>query len=239
MKIAIMGDSISEGIGSKKVNYAKILASKYKVKNFALTGTTTEYALDIINDIIEYKPDIVILFYGNVDALPRVKSNTYIYKKIIPKRYKGLGMFDPRALYTSNYYKRIAQKVDSVFRYNLKNTLIKLQGYEQWINIEQFEINYEKLLKIFKNQNIEVITLGNVPISERYFNNATNEYIKYSSIIESLSKKYQYNFINTYKELKKYNLKDIFLFDLYHPNKKGYEIIASLIDDKIKLLYKK
>ena len=81
--------------------------------------------------------------------------------------------------------------------------------------------------------------MGNVPISERYFNNATNEYIKYSSIIERLSKKYQYNFINTYKELKKYNLKDIFLFDLYHPNKKGYEIIASLIDDKIKLLYKK
>lgn len=233
MKIAIMGDSISEGIGSKKINYAKILGKDYQVKNFALTGTTTEYALDIIENVIDYNPYIVILFYGNVDALPRVKSNTWIYRNIIPKRYKGLGMLDPRALYSSKYYKKIFQILDSEFRYRLKNLLIKLQGYEQWVNIDKFKVNYNEILKKLSSNNIKVITLSNVPISEHYFNNANMEYNKYNCIIEELSNKYNYKFINLYTHLEQNQIKDIFLKDLYHPNELGYEIISDLIKNEI------
>lgn len=234
MKIAIMGDSISQGIGSKKINYAKILEKDYQVNNFALTGTTTKYALDIIEDVIDYNPNLVILFYGNVDALPRVKSNTWVYKNIIPKRYKGLGMFDPRALYTSKLYKKIFQIIDSQFRYRLKNLLIKLQGYEQWVKIDEFKINYDEILNKLISNDIKVITISNVPIDENYFNNANKEYKKYNTIIKDLSNKYNCNFINLDLDLDKNNLKNIFLKDLYHPNQLGYEIISDLINREIK-----
>lgn len=231
MKIAVMGDSISQGIGSKKINYAKILEKKYIVKNFALTGTTTEYGLEIIDNIVNFGPDLVILFYGNVDALPRVKSNTCFYSKIMPKRYKQLGMLDPRALYSSNKIKRIPQRLDSEFRYRLKNLLVRVQGYEQWVNIHDFEKNYKSILEKLLENNIKVITISNVPICERYFKNSNYEYRKYNNVIKELSYKYNCRFINLYSILSKYN--DVFLDDLYHPNKKGYEIIASLIEKEI------
>lgn len=235
MKVIILGDSISEGIGSKKVNYCKILESRLPNLNFsnlALTGTTITYCQTIMKDVLDIKPDIVIMFYGNVDALPRVKENTFVYK-CIPKRYKGLGMMDPRALYTSRKKKRFIQKIDSFIRYKMKNTIIKYQGYTQWTPAKEFKEKYDQILSIFKKNGINVITISNVPISEKYFNHANLEYKNYNHIIEGLSNKYEYEYINLYKELSGYKLNEVFLHDLYHPNKYGYEIISDLITEKI------
>ncbi|MDU7726405.1 MAG: SGNH/GDSL hydrolase family protein [Clostridium perfringens] len=233
MKIAIMGDSISQGIGSKKINYSKFLSEKYLVKNFALTGTTIEYGKRIINNVIEYKPDIVILFYGNVDALPRVKTDTYIYKKILPNRYKKLGMLDPRALYSSDIKKKIIQVIDSNFRYRFKNFLVKYQGYEQWVSIDKFEENYKFVLSELKKKNINVICTSNILISEKYFKYANKEYLKYNQIIKKLSNNFDAIFIDLYNELAKYNSKEIFLNDLYHPNEEGYKLISEIFINKI------
>lgn len=230
MKIAIMGDSISQGIGSKKINYSDILSNNHEVKNFALTGTTTEYAIEIIDSVLKYEPDVVILFYGNVDALPRVKTNTLIYKKIIPKRYKRLGMLDPRALYTSNKFKKIFQKFDSNLRFRLKNFLINKQGYEQWVCLESFKKNYDIILNKLKKRKIKVITISNVPISEKYFNYATEEYLKYNSVIKELSIRYNAKFIDLYYEFKDFDLEKIFLYDLYHFNLNGYKILSEFIE---------
>ena len=111
--------------------------------------------------------------------------------------------------------------------------MIKLQGYEQWVNIDKFKVNYNEILKKLSSNNIKVITLSNVPISEHYFNNANMEYNKYNCIIEELSNKYNYKFINLYTHLEQNQIKDIFLKDLYHPNELGYEIISDLIKNEI------
>ena len=55
MKIAIFGDSISEGIGSRKYNYAKELEKIMKsdnnieIYNYSYTGTTINYIFSLNN----------------------------------------------------------------------------------------------------------------------------------------------------------------------------------------------
>ena len=83
IKIAVVGDSITQGIGSKKINYVEImktdLGRNFSIKNYGLTGTTIKYAYEIIEEINEYNPDIVVLSYGNVDAQirPNIKKNRF------------------------------------------------------------------------------------------------------------------------------------------------------------------
>ena len=110
MKIAILGDSISEGLGSKKINYVrplfeyleeKLPTEQIEIGNYSKTGKTIHYALDIIDDVNSFNPDVVIIMCGIVDAMirpnPSHKPNFYW---LVPKRYRGNGMLHPRPFYS-------------------------------------------------------------------------------------------------------------------------------------------
>lgn len=241
MKIAILGDSISEGIGRKKINYSKYINIKNKnniIINKSLTGTTIRYGIDIIKELVEQKIDYIVIFYGNVDALPRPKKDKLLYK-LLPKRYKKLGMLDPRALYSSNKRKCFFQKIDSFTRYNIKKILIKMYGYEQFLDIEEFEKLYEQSVQICINNGIKLILISTVPMSEKYFPHANYEYCRYNKVIENIANKYDLEYVNIYEKFKEYDAKLIYLHDLYHPNELGYQIIANSINDSLKNMEKK
>ena len=70
-RIVLLGDSITQGLGSQKVNFTselEALRQDDEIINMALTGTTIKYACDNVKDILAAKPDMVIILYGNVDA---------------------------------------------------------------------------------------------------------------------------------------------------------------------------
>lgn len=55
-KVLLLGDSITEGIGSKKINYEDILKKrfrKYRIINYSLTGTTINYINSLLNNMSE------------------------------------------------------------------------------------------------------------------------------------------------------------------------------------------
>lgn len=241
MKIAILGDSISEGIGSKKVNYAEVINSKLDnciIKNYAVTGTTISYVHEIKREIIDFNPDYIIVFYGNVDAMPRVniKSKINLYN-LLPNRYKRNGMLNPRALYTKKKPKRYFQIIDSIFRTNINKILIKIQGYYQWVNIEDFRLKYENFIQEFSET--KLILISTVTIDERWFPFCDQEYKKYNKVINTLAKKYNCEFIDIYNIFSNYSYKEVYLSDNFHPNKNGYNIIANEIITKLKAIESK
>lgn len=97
IKIAIIGDSISSGLGKKKINFETPLKQQLKEKhklnceiyNFSKTGSTVEYIKNVLMDVKQIRPDIVVINIGNVDALVRPRRDDKIWK-LIPKRYKKM-----------------------------------------------------------------------------------------------------------------------------------------------------
>lgn len=237
MKIILLGDSITEGIGSRKVNFAPYLEQAIKgsqVINLGKSGTTIDYAITKIDEINNHNPDITVVFYGQVDALTRVKSNTWIYG-LIPKRYKGPGMFDPRALFTRKQSKKVFQKIDSFFRYNLKKFLISVQGYEQWNTLDEFEKKYDYLIKNILDHSTQIICLSTVSIKDKYFPYCNREFKKYNEVIFNISQKHNCTFLDIYKELDNVDKEIYYYEDYYHPNEKGYKLIAEKILSNIEL----
>ena len=133
IKIAILGDSISEGLGSKKYNYISAMQETLaqrgivsEVRNFARTGTTIEYALGIEADVKTFSPDYILVFYGNVEAIirPDLRKKTFV-TKILPRRYRKIFMLDPRPFYSKTKWKSIIQHMDSNFRFFLKALVLR------------------------------------------------------------------------------------------------------------------
>ena len=237
MKIAILDDSIGEGIGRKKYNYENVIETKIEeaeVKNFSMTGTTINYAIEIISEINLFNPDLIIVGYGNVDAMvrPRINKKNGLYK-FLPKRYKKNGMLDPRAFISKTWHKAVFQKFESFIRNNIKKILMKTEGTYSWVEINEFEKKYKLFIDNVNNKNRKILMLSTVTISENFFPKSPKNFRLYNEVIKKIAKEKNLTFIDLYSALKKYPAELIYGNDSFHPNKSGYEIIANILIDKI------
>ncbi|HHD2408609.1 TPA: SGNH/GDSL hydrolase family protein [Clostridium perfringens] len=243
IKIAILGDSISEGIGKKKINYINslqnILGNNYDIKNFAHTGTTIYYALDIVEEIKRYSPNIILVMYGNVDAQirPNISGNRYNIDKFIPKRYKNNGMLDPRPFYSSKWYRIVPDRIDNIFRLIIRKIIVKTQGVCQWVNSKEFEEIYQKFLDNFNQKDVKIFLVSTIKLDEKNYPKCIEQYRLYNKIINNLCSKNNCCYIDLFNYvedlLEVYEWNKIFYFDHYHPNIKGYELIAKLFSKHI------
>ena len=241
--IIIVGDSISEGIGQKKINYEIFLKkamNKYNIINMARTGTTIKYGNTISEEIIKLNPKYVIIFYGNVDAQIRANINGKKTKLInfIPNRYKKNGMLDPRPFYSKKWYRWIPDRLDNVVRFYIKKMVIHFEGTIQWVSIEEFEKEYTDFIIKLKENSIIPIIISTIFLDDDYFLNSNIEYEKYNNVLKKISQKNNCIYIDFYSSLKKYvnnkGVWDLYSSDHFHPNEYGYKYLSYLISKKMK-----
>lgn len=90
--VYLLGDSITQGLGSKKVNFtgklAGLLGEGYEIINLAYTGTTIDYALGLLDEgkIALGGHSLCVVLYGNVDAQIRPNRKGKVFPHI-PKRF--------------------------------------------------------------------------------------------------------------------------------------------------------
>lgn len=240
IKIGVFGDSISEGIGSKKNNYClylKSLLSNYyetvTIMNYSLTGTTIHYILDNIEDEwINSYYDVIIIAYGNVDAMLRPdisgKINLYSY---LPKRYQKNGMLNPRPYFSNRWHKSMIQHLDSWGRWHLNRILLCIQGRTTWVSVDEFRKKYGMTIERLRPHTKAFILLSTVRVEERYFPGTNESYQCFNHVIKQLAEQEsQTLFINLYHDLVG---KEYFYHDLFHPSEKGYKEIANTLAEKI------
>lgn len=239
IRIAVFGDSISEGIGSRKINYCdylrELLRNYYNIviiDNYAHTGTTISYIEDIKEHWYDNRYDVVIIAYGNVDAMlrPDLNHSPNLYA-LLPSRYKQNGMLNPRPYYSKRWYKSIGQHFDSWFRWHLNKFLLTFQGATTWVSEAEFKRKYSNSLEDFKRVSENFILLSTVHVSDRYFPGTNSSYMKYNEIIKYLSQQFHTVYVDLY------NLNfpnNEFYDDVFHPNEEGYKRIATIICEEIK-----
>lgn len=240
IKISIWGDSISEGIGKKKMNYCQSLIEKLDFEielfNFAKTGTTIDFAYQKFKEIQDKKFDIGIIMYGSVDAQirPDMERNRYGICKIIPKRYKIGGMLSPRAFYSKKWYRYVPDRLDNIVRFFLNRLVLLTQGKTQWVSIEQFESYYRKLVtEVMHAGTKNIILVSTVYIDDRFFLNSSHEYMKYNDVIKKIANEIGARYVDVFSEFQKIvdteGWDACYSHDHFHPNRRGYDLIATKI----------
>lgn len=238
--IILLGDSITQGLGSKKINFTaelqKLLGDCYHVENMALTGTTIQYAEEILPVILEKKPQYVVIVYGNVDAQIRPSRSGHIFKHI-PKRFQKNGMLMPRPFYSHVLYKKIVQRMENALRSFYSKLIYVIDGSEQWVDVDTFTQIYRKVVKELKNADIQVIACSTVALDDCLFSGSKAEYVKFNASIQKIASAENIQYIRLYDilndaiQLKGWNT--VYCYDHFHPNEVGYGIIAKQIANEI------
>lgn len=250
MKCLILGDSISEGIGSKSINYIDYLKEMDFKKdiefiNLAKAGSTISYAVDRLQDIASLKPDYCIIMYGSVDAQirPNRKSDRWHINTMIPKRYKMGGMLAPRAFYSKKWYRWLPDRADNLFRLILRNLVLLTQGTIQLETLDVFECHYNVIVNKLLEINCKCILLSTVFIDDKYFLNSSKEYVKYNKCVEEIANTHKCIYVDLYTGFKRSVIncgwKSLFAADHFHPNAAGYCFIAKQIYPYLNIIEKR
>lgn len=242
-KVYLLGDSITQGLGSKKVNFSSelscLLGESFEVVNLAYTGTMVDYALGLLDEgklASGGAGDYCVILYGNVDAQIRPSRTGRVFPHI-PKRYQGGGMLMPRPFYSRSPVKCFGQHIDNLQR-KLYAGLIKLMdGTEQWMPIEPFSVHYAELLDRLLAMGIKVIPCSCVYIDGDLFPGTPEQYESYNRRIAELASERALpciDFYNLFKEkVESAGWDSCYNKDHFHPNGGGYRLMAESIASEI------
>lgn len=244
-KIILFGDSITQGLGSKKINFTTELANKlgesYSIENLAFTGTMIDYGLEIAKKKSFSDGDICVIVYGNVDAQIRPNQNGFIYP-LIPRRFHGTGMLMPRPFYSSKPWKRLIQKMENIGREFFSKLIILVDGTEQWKDVAAFSEDYQEMVRLLKGHGATVVCCSTVYIDEHLFPKGTlEEYREFNEIIQGAAERHGDVFVDLFSLLKwavdKNGWNQIYNYDHFHPNTEGYELIANRLAFEISRIH--
>ena len=239
-RVYLLGDSITQGLGSKKVNFegelARLLGDAWEVVNLAYTGTTVDYALRLLNEGKVVPTDdgrtVCVVLYGNVDAQIRPNSEGRVYPHV-PSRYKGGGMLMPRPFYSRSLRKSLGQHVDNAFRTLLSSLIKAMDGTEQWVHIESFSEMYAELVRRLMELGVEVMCCSCVYIDERLFPGSPEQYRLYNERIAEVATGGGLPYLDLWSSLGS-RVEDggwdsVYNKDHFHPNGDGYLVMAEEI----------
>ena len=243
-RVYLLGDSITQGLGSKRINFedelSRLLGGGYEVVNLARTGTTIDYSFHLLNEGLiipsNYGDTVCVVLYGNVDAQIRPNRTGIVFPHI-PKRYQGGGMLMPRPFYSRSLRKNIGQHLDNTLRKALASLIKAVDGTEQWVAVDSFSNMYRQLLESLQGLGLGIVCCSCVYIDEMLFRGSLEQYKLFNERIRTASSERGLPFVDLYGLFHRCVEKDgwdsVYNKDHFHPNGRGYQLMAKAISEPI------
>jgi hypothetical protein len=218
--LCVFGDSIANGMGSRGMSYARIVARELDMELHDFSGRAmpiTE-SLEVLM-ASPISPDTAIIAHGITEAIPRP---TPTMLRLVPPRWKRMGWMDPRPYFSKSRSKRILQVAESAVRWRARNLLLRIGGSHTVMSLNEYQIALARLVDELRSRGSRVILLGPPDVDERFFPGATKSERLYEETGRDL----------TVERIRLTGLLDRrsdYLADGFHPNAAGHQKIAAVI----------
>jgi hypothetical protein len=224
--IGLFGDSIACGLGVKSLRYIDLVRSRTDsvLYDFALSGATLSDSWSRYLKAGAPTLQSVVIAHGITEPIPRPKAESI---KFLPDRWQRLGWMDPRPYYSSHLRRRVLEKIESATRWRVKNLMIRLHGPEFLQDLDSYLNILGQALEHFHRHGTQVILLEPTAIDGRYFPGAPEAQGRYWQAARELAGGAA---LETHQFLHEW---DDFFADHFHPNARGHEKLAGLIQSRL------
>ncbi len=239
MKVAIIGDSIAEGLGVQGCSYGDTLCVLQKktgtnvdLLNLAHTGYQISDSAHLLPKLYAFAPDLVIIAHGVTEAIIRPNQNAM---RFVPPRWRQKGWLDPRPYYSRHWLKRLPQQIESTLRWRWKVCLLKVFGGETWMSETIFSEKLNACLDaILIQTSANIILLTQAGLDEKFYPGSPASLERYCDTIKQIA--------HSHKSNSRAYLCDIsqlldewgdFFCDHFHPNREGHNKIANTLHEFI------
>src|SRR5688500_5738113 len=110
VRLLFVGDSITLGLGSQGTPFPVLLqqalSSELNVvtRSVAESGATITHHLQRLGDHLAFRPDIVVVYIGNIEAIPVPRRDRSLnLVRLLPQRYQRPGWLHPRPYLPSHW----------------------------------------------------------------------------------------------------------------------------------------
>lgn len=190
----------------------------------SLNGFKIERAVKHIRKVISKNPDLVIIQFGALDARANLKD--YLNKDKPAKNVESHAYYKIPYIVKNKCVKQFKLFV----KYSIKHIIMRVIGLSP-TSVQSFTYNLNKIIAPLIEDGCKVVVVSPFIQDDIYTNFQIKRYMKE---IIALEKKYGIISINCCPHLSKYNIFNVLMSDGVHLTKKGHEIVANILFEKLK-----
>ena len=229
-RIICLGDSITMGFSSdskplpEKQTYPykleQLLRLQFKEKNIEIINASNDgfsslHGVRYLKKTLrEYHPDLVICWMGINDHSSIFSFSDKQQKVSMIKAAQAKPEKNRSKLY-------LLVKNFCLNKWIFNDTIDRVSS-------EDYYLNYEQMLNVARQDAFEIVFI--IPFEVSLKKNSVETLREYQESLEALQKKYGCVILDLSLILQSYNKKELFI-DMCHPNEKGNQLIAEIIDD--------
>lgn len=254
-----LGDSLTEGVGSKRISHVAELAKQLRASEFRLRnidalnglmnvaqqqqpadlclwnlaseGKTIESDFEWLPLITALRPELVVVFRGSLESIirPAMVSDAG-WPWWVPRSWRNYSAMDPRCYFSSTWWRKAKQTSEDALKQNMRLKLLRARPGKPLIDLDTLASYQTKLIQQLGPLATRVVVLGLLPVDEDRFPGSAEYFKAVNARLQRIAETEGGEFIDWASQL---NGGALFYRDGFHPNEAGAVALAKILRERL------
>ena len=250
-----LGDSLTEGVGSKRISHVAELAKQlgaYEIRlrdrhalngevkaniaglrlwNLACEGKTIESDFEWLPLIGELRPELVVIFRGSLESIirPAMVADAG-WPWWVPPSWRNYSAMDPRCYFSTTWWRKAKQTSVDAIKQSVRLKLLQGRPGKPLIDLDTFASYQTKLIKQLQSLATRVVVLGLLPVDEDRFPGSAEHFKSVNKRLKEIAEAESVEFFDWASQL---NDGALFYRDGFHPNEAGAVALAKILRERL------
>jgi lysophospholipase L1-like esterase len=246
-----LGDSLTEGVGWKRISHVAELAKQLQASqirlrdrsalngelqsntgglrfwNFACEGKTIESDFEWLPLISTLEPELVVIFRGSLESIirPAMVADAD-WPWWVPPSWRNYSAMDPRCYFSTTWWRKAKQTSVDSLKQRMRLKLLQARPGKPLIDFDTLAAYQTKLIKELRSLGTRVLVLGLLPVDPDRFPGSDAHFKSVNARLRQIAEAEGVEFFDWASQL---NGGALFYRDGFHPNYEGAVALANIL----------
>ncbi len=250
-----LGDSLTEGVGWKRISHVAELAKQLdasqirlrdrsalngevksntaglRLWNFGCEGKTIESDFEWLPVISTLQPELVVIFRGSLESIirPAMVADAD-WPWWVPPSWRNYSAMDPRCYFSTTWWRKAKQRSFDALKQRMRLKLLDARHGKPLVDLDTFAAYQTKLIKELRSLGTRVVVLGLLPVDSGRFPGSDVQFKSVNARLQQIADAEGVEFFDWASQL---NGGALFYRDGFHPNSEGAVALANILRERL------